>query len=426
VLLRAGGPSTPASTMVVGRDTRLSGPMLQGALSAGVAAEGVRVVDLGVMPTPGVAAIAQSEGAAAAVVSASHNPYHDNGIKLLGPGGRKLTVAQEQEVELELERELAGLATGAGEGRLGGASLATVGADPDARERYCDRVVSVIGDRSLSGLRVVIDCANGASSGTARAILEGAGADVVEVLSASPDGVNINDACGSTDPSALCAAVVRAAAHAGLAFDGDADRVIAVDERGEVVDGDRLLALFATDLQDRGGLSGSTVVVTVMTNLGFHHAMQAAGIRVVQTPVGDRHVLEALDSGGWSLGGEQSGHLIFRDLATTGDGVMSGLLLLDLINRTGGPLSERAARAMQRLPQVMHNVVVGDPGALEGCSAVWDEVRAVERALGTGGRVLLRPSGTEKMVRVMVEAPTEDEALEYTERLAGAVRSTLS
>jgi phosphoglucosamine mutase len=397
--------------------------MLQGALSSGVAAEGVEVVDLGVLPTPGVAALAVRDAAAAAIVSASHNPYQDNGIKLLGPGGRKLSVEQEAEVEAELEREVDAAGQAA---RDGVSSVASIHRDPGALEWYCERVVSVIEGRRLRGTRVVLDCANGAAYTSAPAIMERAGVDVVEVLSASPDGTNINLSCGSTDPSALGAAVVRTGAHAGLAFDGDADRVIAVDERGQVVDGDRLLALFAVDLRDRDLLAGSTVVVTVMTNLGFHLAMRAAGIRVEQTPVGDRNVLEALDGGGYALGGEQSGHLVFRRLATTGDGAMTGLLLLDLLARTGGVLSERAAASMVRLPQVLRNVPVADPSALEGCTAVWDQVRAVERELGSNGRVLLRPSGTERLIRVMVEAPTEAKAEASTERLAGAVAAALS
>jgi phosphoglucosamine mutase len=272
---------------------------------------------------------------------------------------------------------------------------------------------------------VVVDCANGAAVTTAGDILTAAGADVVEMLGAEPDGRNINAGCGSTDPSGLARAVVRHQADAGLALDGDADRVIAIDGTGTIVDGDRLLGLFATDLRRRGRLSGDTVVVTVMTNLGFHLAMARAGVAVHQTPVGDRYVLEALDEHHWSLGGEQSGHLIFRDLATTGDGVLSGLLLLDLVVRAERPLAELAAGVMDRLPQVLRNVTVADRDALTGAESVWAEVRAVEAELSDRGRVLLRPSGTEPLVRVMVEATTERAASEAADRLVAAVTAAL-
>jgi phosphoglucosamine mutase len=248
---------------------------------------------------------------------------------------------------------------------------------------------------------------------------------VVDALGVMPDGRNINAACGSTDPSALAESVVGHGADAGLALDGDADRMIAVDGRGSIVDGDRLLGLFATDLRRRGRLAGDTVVVTVMTNLGFHLALADAGVAVHQTPVGDRHVLEALEGHGWSLGGEQSGHLIFRDLATTGDGVLSGLLLLDLVVRAGRPLADLAEAVMDRLPQVLRNVAVADRYALRGAEPVWAAVRAVEAELGDHGRVLLRQSGTEPLVRVMVEAPTEATALAAADRLAAVVSATL-
>jgi phosphoglucosamine mutase len=260
---------------------------------------------------------------------------------------------------------------------------------------------------------------------TAADALAAAGADVVALQGAAPDGTNINDGCGSTDPSGLAAAVVARGADAGLAFDGDADRVIAVDGTGAVVDGDRLLALFATDLAARDRLRDRTVVVTVMTNLGFHLAMARAGIEVHQTPVGDRYVLEALDSHGWSLGGEQSGHLIFRDLATTGDGVLSGLLLLDVMVRSGRALADLARTSMERLPQVLRNVAVADRGGLDTAAEVWDAVKAVEAELGREGRVLLRPSGTERLVRIMVEAPSEAAAVAAVDRLEATVIAAL-
>jgi phosphoglucosamine mutase len=424
------GPSR--SSWLIGRDTRWSGPMLQAAFSAGLAAEGVDVVDLGVLPTPGVAAAAADRKVPAAVISASHNAFADNGIKILAAGGRKLSDAEEETVESELESLLGAAdavagrqAASAGPPAPSGDRLGRLGADSAVRAWYCRQVVATLGGRSLTGMRVAIDCAHGAATTTAVEILGGAGADVVEVLAATPDGVNINAGCGSTDPSALARSVVAHRADLGLAFDGDADRVIAIDNEGQVVDGDRLLALFATDLHDRGLLAGDTVVVTVMTNLGFHRAMAGAGIEVCQTPVGDRYVLEALDANGWSLGGEQSGHLIFRDLATTGDGVLSGLLLIDLLVRHGRPLAQMAAGAMVRLPQVLRNVTVRDSAGLNDAETVWAEVRAVEGQLGGEGRVLLRPSGTERMVRVMVEAPTQAEAAAAADRLAAAVTGAL-
>jgi phosphoglucosamine mutase len=462
VLSPPGGAGRPSC--LVGRDTRWSGPMLQAAFSAGLAAEGVDVVDVGVLPTPGVAAAAADRQVPAAVISASHNPFVDNGIKLLAAGGRKLSDAEEETVESELESLLLTAITvplkaitvplkataqpgghaasppgqtaaprvqaAASRGQTGpparsGDRLGRLTAEPEVRAWYCHRVVASLGGRSLGGVKVAIDCANGAAATTAATILDAAGADLVDVLAAAPDGININDGCGSTDPGGLARSVLAHGAQVGLAFDGDADRVIAVDDEGHVVDGDRLLALFATDLHSRGLLAHDTVVVTVMTNLGFHQAMAAGGIAVHQTPVGDRYVLEALDANGWSLGGEQSGHLIFRDLATTGDGVLSGLLLIDLLVRQGRPLAELAAQAMVRLPQVLRNVIVRDHANLDQAEEVWAEVRAVERELRDGGRVLLRPSGTERMVRVMVEAPTQAEATHTADRLAATVRNAL-
>lgn len=414
---RAAARVLKSERFLVGRDTRLSGPMLQAAFSAGVAAEGIDVVDLGVLPTPGVASTAAETGLPAAVISASHNPFFDNGIKLLGPGGRKLSDEQEATIESVMAAQDGSLPEGRGVGRFS--------SDPGATRAYCDRVVAALEGRRLDGTRVVIDCANGAAVSTAPQILASAGVDLVEVLAASPDGININAGCGSTDPSHLAASVVHHGADAGLAFDGDADRVIAVDDRGEVVDGDRLLALFAGDLHDRYRLAGDSVVVTVMTNLGFHRAMAAAGIGVAQTPVGDRYVLEALEANGWSLGGEQSGHIIFRDLATTGDGVLTGLLLLDLLARREEPLSKLAAAAMVRLPQVLRNVQVADHRGLDSAAGVWNEARAVEQELGGEGRVLLRPSGTEPLVRVMVEATTESAAATAADRLEAAVVAAL-
>lgn len=416
---------------LIGRDTRLSGPMLQAAFSAGLSAEGVDVVDLGVMPTPGVAAVAASRGHPAAVVSASHNSFQDNGVKLLSAGGRKLTDQEEEKIEALL----AGLAEPAGAvgvGMVGGTAAGGLTAgnrigrlvsDPGARDWYCSQVVAALEGRTLGGIPVIVDCANGAATTTAERILSAAGASVVEVLAASPDGVNINAGCGSTDPSVLAARVRSNGAAVGLALDGDADRVIAVDDEGSVVDGDRLLAMFARDLRGRGRLAGDTIVVTVMSNLGLRRAMSAEGIDVHETPVGDRYVLESLDANGWSLGGEQSGHIIFRDFATTGDGVLSGLMLLDLVVRSGRELAELAGESMKRVPQVTRNVTVETGSAVDvaGSPSVSSAVELERSQLGADGRVLLRPSGTEPLVRVMVEAPTDETAAAVADRLEQAV-----
>ena len=343
---RATARVLPAPAFVVGRDTRRSGPLLQAAFSAGLATEGADVVDLGVLPTPGVAAVAAARGAPGAVISASHNPFADNGIKLFSQLGTKLPADVEAEIERELESVLADpdrpprRPTGHGVGIMVDDAAAAV-------ELYRASLVASLQGGRLDGLKVVVDCANGAASEVAPRVLAELGADVV-ALHDSPDGSNINDKCGSTDPARLAAAVVERGADVGLALDGDADRVIAVDHTGTVVDGDVLLALFALDLAQRERLNANTVVVTVMTNLGFRLAMEARGITVLETDVGDRHVLAALDADGLSLGGEQSGHIIFRALSTTGDGVLTGLALADLMRRIGplaGRAVERAGRA---------------------------------------------------------------------------------
>ncbi|MDQ3680469.1 MAG: phosphoglucosamine mutase [Actinomycetota bacterium] len=408
-----GGP-----TFLVGRDTRLSGPLLQAALSAGLAAEGVSVVDVGVLPTPGVAFASAARGLPAAVISASHNPFPDNGIKLFAPGGRKLADDVEEVLEAELTQVL-GSGGGAGPPVPVAASVGRLHEDAAPAKEYVAHLVGSLEGRSLHGLRVVLDCANGAAFEAAPAVLTELGAEVA-VIGHQPDGTNINDACGSTFPRALQEKVVAEGADVGLALDGDADRVLAVDRLGGLVDGDYLLALCALDLRSRGRLRDDTVVVTVMTNLGFRQAMAAHGVTVRETAVGDRHVLEALEQGGWSLGGEQSGHLIFRDLATTGDGTLTGLMLLDLLRRDGRGLEELAAGAMSRLPQVLHNVAVAVRGP-DVVARLRPAIDAAEAELGGQGRVLVRPSGTEPLVRVMVEAPTEEQAEQAARRLAKEV-----
>ncbi|MBV9254849.1 MAG: phosphoglucosamine mutase, partial [Actinobacteria bacterium] len=380
-----------------------------------VAAEGADVVDIGVLPTPAVAGLCAARGAAGAVVSASHNPWTDNGVKVFAPGGSKLSDAVEERLEAELAALVEAPPSTAGTGQI------TV--DARAPSWYVTQLLQSLGGRSLEGLHVVLDCANGASSPVAERVFTEAGARV-EVIHADPDGTNINRDCGSTYPDDLQKAVVAAGADAGLAFDGDADRVVAVDNTGALVDGDRLIALCALDRRDRGVLTGNTVVVTVMTNLGFRLAMAEHGIDVFETQVGDRYVLEALEHGGWSLGGEQSGHVIFRDLATTGDGLLTGLQLLDVVVRSGRPLAELATGAMQRFPQVLRNVRVASREGLDAATALWAQVAAVEKRLGSQGRVLLRPSGTEPVVRVMVEAATQEQAEAETAHLAAVVEKT--
>jgi phosphoglucosamine mutase len=393
---------------VVGGDSRLSTPMLEAAFVAGLAAEGVEVRRLGVTPTPAVAFEAARLDAMGAVVSASHNPFHDNGIKLFARGGTKLP----DEVEKRIEAAVASLGPPTREpGAIHGRS------DPS---RYVDHLLGVLEGRDLSGLRVVVDAANGAASHLAGTVFERTGAQLV-VINAEPTGTNINLGCGATDPAALRALVVAERAHVGIALDGDADRLIAVDERGDVVDGDHIIAICASDLYDRGLLRHDTVVVTVMTNLGFRLAMEGRGIHVVETDVGDRYVLEALAAGGHSLGGEQSGHVIFPDHATTGDGMLTALALLDVVQRSGSTLSVLARDAMTQLPQVLVNVPVAQR-RLDIADLLRAEIAAASEPLGRTGRILVRSSGTEPLVRVMVEAPTAELAQSTADALAERVR----
>ena len=402
----------------VGRDTRRSGPLLEAALVAGLCSEGADVERVGVLPTPGVAHLAQLFDGPGAVISASHNPYPDNGVKLFARGGRKIADEPEARVEVELQRLVDGGALGAEVG-LEGADVGVARDRLDAAADYIAHLAAALGDRRLGGQSVVVDCGNGAASEVAPWALRVCEASV-RVLHDQPDGTNINAACGSTDPTELQQAVVAAQAGSGLAFDGDADRVIAVDERGNLVDGDQMLAIIALDLHERGELRGDAVVATVMSNLGLRRAFAEHGIELVETPVGDRNVLTALEERGLSLGGEQSGHLILADLATTGDGTLTGLALLDVMARRGRTLSELAA-VVDPLPQVLRSVQVGDRAGLDEDGAFRAELRAVERQLGADGRVLVRPSGTEPVVRVMVEAPTTEQAEAAATRLAAAV-----
>jgi phosphoglucosamine mutase len=409
------GPARPA--VVVGRDPRASGILLESALVAGILSAGGDVLAAGVVPTPAVAFLTRHYGAAAgAVISASHNAMPDNGIKFFGPEGFKFPDAVEERIEAAVA------APGQGAPRPVGAEVG--GLRPtadDAVEAYLAHLLEDIPD--LDGLEVVVDCANGAAAEIAPEAYRRAGAKVTAVA-ADPDGHNINAGVGSTHPEHVQAALARRGAAVGLAHDGDADRLLAVDEHGNLVDGDVILAICALDARDRGGLPTNTVVTTVMTNLGFRQAMAEHGIAVQQTAVGDRYVLEAMLAGGHHLGGEQSGHLIFLDRATTGDGLLTGLRLLSVVARAGRPLSELAT-VMRRLPQVLVNVKVADRGALDGAAAVWEAVADEEGRLGDSGRVLVRPSGTEALVRVMVEAETEETARATADRLAAVVATEL-
>ena len=398
-----------SSSFVIGRDTRESGDRIERALATGLAQVGAQPLSMGVVPTPAVAWVCAQRGVPGAVISASHNPWTDNGIKFFAAGGRKLSDELEDALESALD---AIVATG-----IDSPAIADIGTDTEVVGDWCDAVSSSVS--SIAPMRIVIDCANGAASSVAPGIFRGLGLEV-DVLHAQPDGRNINDACGSTHPEDLQRAVVENGAVLGLAFDGDADRLLAVDERGELVDGDQLIALFARDLRERGELAGDRVVVTVMSNLGFRLAMDAQGIEVVETPVGDRHVLEALARTSSSLGGEQSGHIVFADRATTGDGVLSGVQLVDLVGRSQTPLSVLADGVMERLPQVLRNIRL-EHRRDDIADAIAREIAEVEQSLGARGRVLIRLSGTEPLVRVMVEAPTLPQAEAAADNLAAAV-----
>ncbi|MGE0304942.1 MAG: phosphoglucosamine mutase [Acidimicrobiia bacterium] len=413
---RAAMRSLGATTFALGRDTRRSGSMLQAAFAAGLAAQGARVIDLGVLPTPGVAFTCARASVAGAVISASHNPFGDNGIKLFAPGGRKLSDAQERAVEALVSEILAAPDAPGPDG----AEVGTIASDPSAVHTYVDWLVSTVPADSLTGLRIVVDAANGAASALAGPVLSRLGADV-QVICDRPDGVNINEQCGATHTDALARAVVAAGADLGIALDGDADRCVAVDALGRVVDGDRIIAICAVDRHRRQVLSGDTVVATVMANLGFRHAMAAEGIAIAETAVGDRYVLEALDAGAFVLGGEQSGHVIFRDLATTGDGLLTALQTLDAVRRDGRSFTEVTESVMKRLPQCLVNVrVTGSAAAI--VAAMEPEIGQVRDRLGDAGRVLVRPSGTEPLVRVMIEAESQATADEMAAELANTAR----
>ena len=401
-------------TAVVGRDSRASGEFLEAAVVAGLASAGVDVARVGVLPTPAVAHLTAARGADLGVMlSASHNPMPDNGIKFFARGGHKLADAIEDAVESRIgepwERP-----TGAGVGR--------VTDDHDGASDYVAFLVATLKGQTLNGVRVVVDCANGAASSVAAEVFERSGAGVTPIHH-TPDGWNINDACGSTHMQSLRDAVVANDAHLGVALDGDADRCLAVDAQGELIDGDQILAILTLAMRDAGRLAHDSVVSTVMSNLGFRQAMQREGVAVVATAVGDRYVLEAMRSFGYTLGGEQSGHLIMSEFATTGDGLLTALHLSAQVAQTGRTLADLAS-VMHRFPQVLVNVPDVDKLRVDA-PAIAAAVAEEERMLGDDGRVLLRPSGTEPLVRVMVEADTAARAQQVADRLAAVVRETI-
>ena len=396
---------------VVGRDPRASGEMLEAAVIAGIASEGVDTLRVGVLPTPAVAYLTSAYDADFGVmISASHNPMPDNGIKIFGPGGHKLDDATEDRIEDLVHQGPGSRPTGAGIGRVVDAE--------DALERYLRHVGKAATTR-LDALTVVVDCAHGAASLAAPRAYRAAGANVIPIH-AEPDGLNINDNCGSTHMQALSAAVVSYGADLGLAHDGDADRCLAVDAHGRVIDGDAIMVVLALAMQEAGELASDTLVTTVMSNMGLHLAMRSAGIEVRTTGVGDRYVLEELRAGLFSLGGEQSGHIVLPSFGTTGDGIVTGLRLMARMAQTGRSLAG-LAEPMQTLPQVLINVEVADKATVADAQPVRDAVAKVEAELGDTGRILLRPSGTEQVVRVMVEAADEDTARQMAVRVAESV-----
>ncbi len=398
---------------VVGRDPRASSEMLEAAVVAGLTSEGVDALLVGVLPTPAVAYLTAAYNADLGVmISASHNPMPDNGIKIFGSGGRKLDDDAEDRIE-ELVAQGPGL-------RPVGAAIGRVRQAPDALGRYLDHLIGATGV-ALGPLTVVVDCANGAASAAAPRAYAAAGARVIAIHD-RPDGLNINDGCGSTHLGPLQEAVLAHGADLGLAHDGDADRCLAVDAAGQVIDGDAIMAVLALAMQEAGELASDTLVATVMSNLGLHRAMREAGIAVRTTAVGDRYVLEELRAGEYSLGGEQSGHIVLPAFGTTGDGILTGLRLMARMVRTGSPLAALAA-PMQSMPQVLINVKVADKATVALAPAVQSAVAAAEAQLGDTGRILLRPSGTEQIVRVMVEAADEDTARQVADRVAKSVSS---
>lgn len=399
-------------TALIGRDPRVSGEMLAAAMAAGMASKGVDVLRVGVIPTPGLAFLTDDYGADIGVmISASHNPMPDNGIKFFSDGGKKLPDDVEDEIEAAMAQLDETGPTGTGIGRV-------IEEAPDAQERYLAHLKEAV-SADLSGIKVVVDCANGAASQVAPKAYAAAGAEVVAIFN-KPNAFNINDGSGSTHMEQIQEAVVEHGADIGLAHDGDADRCLAVDAEGNIVDGDQIMAILATGMKERNALHDNTLVATVMSNLGLKLAMAEQGIELKETAVGDRYVLEELGRGDYSLGGEQSGHLVIPAHATTGDGTLTGLSLMARMAESGKSLAELAS-VMKVLPQVLINVPVSNKGKIMDTVEVQEAIREAEAELGSSGRVLLRPSGTEELFRVMVEAADEEQARKVAGALAAVV-----
>ena len=406
-------------TVVIGRDTRESGVLLETAIANALVKEGIETQLMGVAPTPAIAFSAMRQNVVAIAITASHNLYQDNGIKIFGAGGRKLSDSEQEEIEKQLIERTRKSATGA----IGASSDLAKTAKPELVKEYCDWLSQIVDTTDFSKLHVVLDCANGAYSNVAPEVFTKLGATVT-TINATPDGRNINEQCGATHPAMLCSVVKSVGAHFGIAFDGDGDRLIAVDETGEIVDGDHLIAISATEMKRRGTLRNNKVAVTVMTNIGFHQAMKKAEIEVVTTPVGDRSVLAALEENSLVLGGEQSGHIIYRDLATTGDGLLAALMLSAIVAEAKKTLGEIASAAMTSFPQVLINLRVSK--RVENIEKLFEsEIAGAEKSLQANGRVLVRASGTEPMVRVMVEASQQATAESVAATLAQAITTRL-
>ncbi|MCT2536105.1 phosphoglucosamine mutase [Aquibacillus koreensis] len=408
---------TSKPKILIGRDTRISGSMLESALVAGLLSIGAEVMRLGVISTPGVAFLTKAMSAEAGVmISASHNPVEDNGIKFFGPDGFKLTDAEENEIEALIDEEEDTLPRPAGE------HLGQINDYFEGGQKYIQYLKQSV-DSDFEGLHIALDCAHGSTSSLAPHLFADLEADIT-TIGTSPDGLNINDGVGSTHPETLQALVLEKKADIGLAFDGDGDRLIAVDEKGNIVDGDQIMFICGKYLNDKGLLRHSTVVSTVMSNIGFYKALEANGMKSDKTSVGDRYVMEEMRKGGYNLGGEQSGHLIFLDYITTGDGMLSALQLVNVMKVTGKTLSELAGE-MEKFPQVLKNVRVVDKNEALVNSKIQEAIEKVEAEMGSEGRVLVRPSGTEPLVRVMVEAPTIEECHRYVDEVVQVIEELL-
>lgn len=403
--------------VLIGRDTRISGPMLEGALVAGLLSIGAEVMRLGVISTPGVAYLTKAMDAQAGVmISASHNPVQDNGIKFFGSDGFKLSDEQEAEIEALLDQTEDKLP------RPSGADLGSLNDYFEGGQKYLQYLKQSV-DEDFDGVHVALDCAHGATSSLAAHLFADLEADI-STMGAAPNGLNINDGVGSTHPEKLAQFVQEKEADLGLAFDGDGDRLIAIDEKGNIVDGDQIMFICARYLKEQGRLNNDTIVSTVMSNLGFYKSIEEHGIKSNQTAVGDRYVVEAMKKYNYNLGGEQSGHIIFLDFNTTGDGLLSGLQLVNIMKATKKPLSELAAE-MKKFPQTLVNVRVTDKHHVTDNEKVKAEIEKVEAEMAGNGRVLVRPSGTEPLVRVMVEAATEELCRTYTDRIATIVEEEM-